>query len=108
VLGGNQSNQVNVQRYPVSQLLGVRKDPSAMAPTAVTVANTAPRTSPTQSRTVQGSAAQVGTAVAGGVTALAALDGQAQMIAIGVCAVFGLLALYVMRERLKKWSRGDR
>ena len=108
VLGGNQSNQVNVQRYPVSQLLGVRKDPSAMAPTAVTVASTAPRTSPTQSRTVQGSAAQVGTAVAGGVTALAALDGQAQMIAIGVCAVFGLLALFIMRERLKKWAQGDR
>jgi hypothetical protein len=30
------------------------------------------------------------------------------MIAIGVCAVFGLLALFVMRERLKKWAQGDR
>ena len=108
VLGGNQSNQVSVQRYPIGQLLGVRRDPATQAPTAVRVAASAPRTSPTQSRTVQGSAAQVGTAVAGGVTALAALDGQAQMIAIGVCAVFGLLALFVMRERLKKWAQGDR
>lgn len=95
VLGGNQGNAVSVAPYSADRLLGVRRA-------------TQPRTSATQSRTVQASAAQVGTAAVGGVTAVAALDGNAQMLAIGACVVFGLLAAFIMRERLKKWARGIR
>ena len=70
---------------------------------------TAPvRTSPAQSTTVQASAAQIGTAVAGGATALAALDGTAQIVAMVVVGIMGLAAVWIMRERLKKWSKGDR
>ena len=67
-----------------------------------------PRTSPTQSRTVQASAAQIGTAVAGGASAVAALDGTAQIVALAFFGVIALAALWIMRERLKKWSKGDR
>ena len=38
VLGGNQANQVNVKRYPVDRLLGVRRAPGTQAPTMVRVA----------------------------------------------------------------------
>jgi len=66
------------------------------------------RTSVAQSTTVQASAAQIGTAGAGAVTALAALDGQAQMAALAIFGVIALAAVWIMRERLKKWSRGVR
>jgi len=95
VLGGNQGNAVSVAPYSADRLLGVRRA-------------TQPRVSATQSRTVQASAAQIGTAAVGGVTAVAALDGNAQMLTIGACVVFGLLAAFIMRERLKKWARGVR
>lgn len=95
VLGGNQGNAVSVAPYSADRLLGVRRA-------------TQPRTSATESRTVQASAAQMGTAAVGGVTAVAALDGNAQMLAIGACVVFGLLAAFIMRERLKKWAQGVR
>lgn len=68
----------------------------------------AQRTSPVQSTTVQASAAQLGTAVAGGATAIAALDGQAQIVALVVMGVMALAAAWIMRERLKKWSKGIR
>lgn len=66
------------------------------------------RTSPAQSKTVQASVAQIGTAVAGGATAVAALDGQAQIVALVVMGAIALLAAWIMRERLKKWSKGVR
>ena len=66
------------------------------------------RTSPAQSNTVRASAAQLGTAAAGGVTAVAALDGQAQVITIALFGVIALAALWIMRERLRKWANGDR
>jgi uncharacterized protein (TIGR02594 family) len=108
VLGGNQANRVGIETYSGDRLLGVRKAPGTQAPTSVRVAATAPRQSPTQSKTVQGSAGQLVAAVLGGVGSLAALDGQAQMVAMIVFAVVGLLAAWIMRERLRKWSEGDR
>ena len=95
VLGGNQGNAVSVAPYSADRLLGVRRAAQ-------------PRASATESRTVQASAAQMGTAAVGGVTAVATLDGNAQLLAIGACIVFGLLAAFIMRERLKKWARGIR
>jgi lysozyme len=45
----------------------------------------------------------------GGVgTAIGSLDGTAQLIVVGACAVGGLLALWIIRERLQKWADGDR
>lgn len=93
VVGGNQSDQVSEASYPVSRLLGVRR----MA-----------RKSRAKSTTLQASAAQVATAVGGGAGAIAALDGTAQIMAVVMCGTILLLAAWIMRERLKKWSKGDR
>jgi uncharacterized protein (TIGR02594 family) len=95
VLGGNQGNKVSIAEYPKSRLLGVRRTAT-------------PRTSPAQSTTMQASAAQIGTAAAGGVTAVAALDGQAQTVALVFVGIVALAAVWIMRERLKKWSKGIR
>jgi hypothetical protein len=66
------------------------------------------RTSPAQSRTVQMSGAQMLTGVTGGVTAIAALDGTAQMIVIIGAFVVIIAAAVIMKERLKKWAAGHR
>jgi uncharacterized protein (TIGR02594 family) len=95
VLGGNQGNRVSIAPYPRSRLLGVRRARPA-------------RQSVAQSTTVQASVAQIGTAGAGAASAVAALDGQAQIVALVVFGVIAVAALWIMRERIKKWSRGDR
>ena len=95
VLGGNQGNKVSVAPYSIDRLLGVR--------TAVQ-----PRTHPVQSRTIQATIAQVSGVTTAGVTAVAALDGTAQIVTIGAVAVVAVAALVVLRERLNKWRRGDR
>ncbi|MBM1556655.1 N-acetylmuramoyl-L-alanine amidase [Sulfitobacter mediterraneus] len=64
------------------------------------------RESVMQSTTTQASIAQIGASVGGGATAIAALDGTAQLVAVGVVGVIALLAIYIMRERIKKWARG--
>jgi hypothetical protein len=79
----------------------------------VQVANTrnpeAPaRTSPAQSTTVQAGTVQAVTAVSGGVSAVAALDGTAQIVALVVCGVVLLAAVWIMRERIKKFAEGVR
>lgn len=79
----------------------------------VQVANTrnpeAPaRTSPAQSTTVQAGTVQAVTAVSGGVSAVAALDGTAQVVALVVCGVVLLAAVWIMRERIKKFAEGVR
>lgn len=108
VLGGNQKNQVNVTTYSVDRLLSVRRAPNTQQPSPVRVASGPQRRSPTQSRTVQASGAQVVTAVGGGAGAIAALDGTAQIVALAVFGAVALLAVWVMRERLRKWAEGDR
>jgi len=108
VLGGNQANQVNVKRYPVDRLLGVRRAPGTQAPSMVRVADHPARKAPTQSKTMQASAAQAVTAAGGGAGAIAALDGTAQIVALAIFGVIALLAAWIMRERLRKWAQGDR
>jgi lysozyme len=66
------------------------------------------RTTPAQSRTVQSSVVQGATAVGGAVGALNALDGTAQIIALVGCILVALLALFILRERLKAWASGWR
>lgn len=66
------------------------------------------RSTPAQSRTVQASVVQGASAVGGAVGALNALDGTAQIVALVGCIVIALLALFIMRERLRAWSSGWR
>ena len=68
----------------------------------------APRTSPTQSKTVQASAVQVASGVGAGVSAVAALDGAAQLVALGFAGLVVLLGIWIMRERIRKWADGVR
>lgn len=67
-----------------------------------------PRERPSQSTTVQASAVQIASGAGGAVAAVGALDGAAQLIAIGGCLLVVLLALWIMRERLKAWADGRR
>ena len=66
------------------------------------------RTSPAQSTTLQAGTAQIAAAGTAGVTAVGALDGTAQIIAIAALTVIVLAAAWIMRERIKRWAKGDR
>ena len=99
VLGANQSNAVNRRSYDADRLLGIRRMVPAEKPV---------RTSPVQSTTIQASAVQVSTAVGGGVAAVGALDGKAQLVALVLAGVIIMAALWIMRERLRKWASGVR
>ena len=64
------------------------------------------RTSAVQSKTVQASVVQGASAVGGAVAAFQALNGTAQIIAMAGCVVIALLAMYILKERLKAWAAG--
>lgn len=66
------------------------------------------RTTPMQSTTVQASAVQIASGAGAGIAAVGALDGTAQVVAMTLAGVIVLAALWVMRERIKKWAEGDR
>jgi hypothetical protein len=66
------------------------------------------RTSPAQSTTLQAGTAQIAAAGTAGVTAVGALDGTAQIIAMAALTVIVLAAAWIMRERIKRWAKGDR
>lgn len=66
------------------------------------------RTNVAQSTTVQASAVQIASGAGAGVAALGALDGTAQMIAIAFAGVVIVAALWIMRERIRRWAEGDR
>lgn len=70
-----------------------------------------PRTSPAQSSTIQAAAASAvaatGTATSA-LSALSALDSVAQYMILGFTGVVIVGALWIMRERLRRWARGDR
>jgi uncharacterized protein (TIGR02594 family) len=95
VLGGNQGNKVSIAPYGETRLLSVRRLRQ-------------PRASLAESTTMQAGSVQLGTAGTGAVTAVAALDGQAQIIALVIFGVIALAAVWIMRERIKKWARGIR
>jgi len=59
----------------------------------------------TESTTVKASAAQIASGAAGGVTAIAALDGSAQIVILLICAVVIIAGAWIMRERIRKWAR---
>lgn len=66
------------------------------------------RTSVVQSTTVQASAVQIASGAGAGVAAVGALDGTAQIVAMVFAGVVVLAALWVMRERIRRWAEGDR
>jgi N-acetylmuramoyl-L-alanine amidase len=61
-----------------------------------------------QSKTLQASVVQGASAVGGSVAAFQALDGTAQIIAMTGCILITLLAMFIMKERLKAWASGWR
>jgi peptidoglycan L-alanyl-D-glutamate endopeptidase CwlK len=67
-----------------------------------------PRTSAAQSTTVQASAVQIVSGAGAGIAAVGSLDGTAQIVALAFTGVVMLAALWIMRERLRKWADGDR
>ena len=95
LLGGNQGDVVKVSAYPVSRIVAIRRAPE-------------PRTSLSQSSTVQASAVQIASGAGAGLAAVGSLDGDAQIVALVFVGVVILAALWVMRERLRKWAEGDR
>jgi len=68
----------------------------------------APRDTPMESTTMQAGFIQIASAGAGGVSAVSALSGTAQIVALVFCGIVALAALWIMRERLRKWADGDR
>lgn len=66
------------------------------------------RTSVAQSTTMQASAVQIASGAGAGIAAVGALDGTAQIVAMVFAGVVVLAALWVMRERIKRWAEGDR
>jgi uncharacterized protein (TIGR02594 family) len=98
LLGGNQGNEVSVAKYPSERVVAVRRAPMPKAP----------RKKPTESKTVQASVVAAGSAAGSAVTAISALDDVAQYIVLGFAGLGVLMALWIMRERLRKWRLGDR
>lgn len=68
----------------------------------------AERTAPAQSSTVQAAAVQIASGAGAGLAAVGSLDGTAQIVALAFAGIVVLAALWVMRERLRKWAEGDR
>lgn len=94
VLGGNQANQVNERAYSKDRLLAVRRH---AAPA---------KTSAAQSTTVWATAGQVGGAAVTGGTAISALSGTAQIVALVGVLVIVLAAMWILRERIRKIAEG--
>ncbi len=70
---------------------------------------TAPeRKGPAQSRTVQTTVVQGVSAAGGAIAALQTLDGTAQIIVLVGCFAFAMMAMFILKERLKSWAAGWR
>jgi hypothetical protein len=64
------------------------------------------RSSSMQSTTMQASVVQMAAGTGAGISAISALDGTAQLVVVGLVCVMMLGAVWIMRERLKKWADG--
>lgn len=67
-----------------------------------------PRTSPTQSKTVQASAVAMASGAGTAISAVSGLDQYAQYIVLSFAGLVVLAGLFIMRERLKAWASGWR
>lgn len=107
-----------LERYPNAKVVGHRDMPGAATQCpgfdatawwdSVIKSRKKPRTSPTQSKTMRASATAIGGAAGTAATAIGALDDVAQYIVLGFTGIIILAALFIMRERLRKWADGDR
>jgi len=95
VLGGNQGNKVSIAPYPASRLLAIRRAKGARQSVAAT-------------KTAQASTTQILTGATGIGTAVAALDGQAQIIALVGGFLLVAFGLWFFRNRLKDFMAGAR
>jgi zinc D-Ala-D-Ala carboxypeptidase len=66
------------------------------------------RASTTQSTTVQASVVQILSGAGASIAAIGSLHGTAQIVVVGFVCVMMLAALWIWKERLKKWAEGDR
>jgi lysozyme len=66
-----------------------------------------PRGTPMESTTMQAGFIQIASAGGAGVSAVSSLTGTAQIVALVFCGIVALAAVWIMRERLKKWANGD-
>jgi uncharacterized protein (TIGR02594 family) len=94
-VGGNEGNAVREAPYNFDKFLCARRAPR-------------PRAKPIESRTVQASVADVVVKAGTGIGALAALDGTAQIVALGVGGLGLILTAIIFRERLKAFAAGWR
>jgi len=72
------------------------------------LANKPPERKLIESTTMQASAAQIGAGFGTAATAVGALDGTAQLVALALAGVIVLAAMWVFKERLRRWAGGDR
>jgi len=103
---------VNGKRQVLRGLVNRREDEVRLFQTPVPAAKnaktTTERTSAAQSTTIHAAGVQVLSGAGTAAGAISMLDGRAQLIAVGLAAVVVLAALWIMRERLKKWANGVR
>jgi len=64
------------------------------------------RTKPAQSKTVKASLATVAASVGTSATSISRLDSTAQYIVLAFAGITAILAIYILRERLKAWAEG--
>lgn len=67
----------------------------------------APKGTPMESTTMQAGFIQIASAGGAGVSAVSSLTGTAQIVALVFCGIVAIAALWIMRERLRKWANGD-
>ncbi len=108
--------------HPITKIIGhnevankacptfVVRDWLAKAPAVVQapMVASAQRAHPAHSRTVQTTVVQGVSAAGGAIAALQSLDGTAQIIVLVGCFVFGAMAMFILKERLRAWASGWR
>lgn len=60
-----------------------------------------------ESSTIQASATQIGSGIVGGVSAISALDGHAQIGALILCGIVIVAGAWIMRERIRRWIKDN-
>ena len=103
IIGHNEVSNKACPTFVVRDWLA--KAPAKSQPPLVTSQQ---RTRPAQSRTVQTSVVQGVSAAGGAVAALQTLDGTAQIIVLVGCFAFAMMAMFILKERLKSWAAGWR
>jgi N-acetylmuramoyl-L-alanine amidase len=103
VRGHNEVANKACPGFNVQEWIGGKS--AVVAQSAIKVSD---RTSPAQSTTLRAAGAQIGTTLLAGGPVIGALDGTAQIVAIAMVGMVVLSAIWIFRERLRKWHDGDR